>query len=63
MNVVLILGILSACSARPSPCRVLRGSCLTIGAAVDANVLIFERLREEQHLRDEPPKIAMRQRV
>jgi SecD/SecF fusion protein len=48
MNVVLILGTMAALNATftlPS----IAGIVLTIGTAVDANVLIFERLREEQH--------------
>jgi SecD/SecF fusion protein len=48
MNVLLILGTMSALNATftlPS----IAGIVLTIGTAVDANVLIFERLREEQH--------------
>jgi SecD/SecF fusion protein len=49
MNVVLILGVLSAFGATFTLPGVA-GIVLTIGAAVDANVLIFERLREEQHL-------------
>jgi SecD/SecF fusion protein len=47
MNVVLILGTMAAINATftlPS----IAGIVLTIGTAVDANVLIFERLREEQ---------------
>jgi SecD/SecF fusion protein len=48
MNVALILGILAAFGATFTLPGVA-GIVLTIGAAVDANVLIFERLREEQH--------------
>ncbi|MDQ3439760.1 MAG: protein translocase subunit SecD, partial [Planctomycetota bacterium] len=47
MNVVLILGamaMLNATFTLPG----IAGIVLTIGMAVDANVLIFERLREEQ---------------
>src|SRR5262249_16569441 len=47
MNVVLILGVLAALQATftlPS----IAGIVLTIGTAVDANLLVFERLREEQ---------------
>jgi SecD/SecF fusion protein len=49
MNVVLILGVLAAFGATFT-LPGIAGIVLTIGAAVDANVLIFERLREEQHL-------------
>src|SRR4029077_6153586 len=48
LNVVIILGVMSMFKATftlPS----IAGIVLTIGTAVDANVLIFERLREEQH--------------
>ncbi len=47
LNVVIILGVMAMFKATftlPS----VAGIVLTIGAAVDANVLIFERLREEQ---------------
>lgn len=47
MNVVLILGFMAAFDATftlPSIAAIV----LTIGCAVDSNVLIFERLREEQ---------------
>ena len=48
MNVLLVLAVMSAFSATftlPS----IAGIVLSVGTAVDANVLIFERLREEQH--------------
>lgn len=48
MNVVLILGIMSALQATWT-LPAVAGIVLTIGIAVDANVLIFERLREELH--------------
>ncbi len=47
LNIILILGgmsLLSAVFTLPG----IAGIILTIGIAVDANVLIFERLREEQ---------------
>ncbi|MGH7214025.1 MAG: protein translocase subunit SecD [Tepidisphaeraceae bacterium] len=47
MNMALILGVMAMLNATftlPS----VAGIVLTIGMAVDANVLIFERLREEQ---------------
>jgi len=49
MNIVLILGILAMFGATFT-LPGIAGIVLTIGAAVDANVLVFERLREEQHL-------------
>ena len=48
INLVLILAGMSALGATFTLPGVA-GIILTIGMAVDANVLIFERLREEQH--------------
>lgn len=48
MNVLLVLAVMSFLGATftlPS----VAGIVLSVGTAVDANVLIFERLREEQH--------------
>ncbi|HET6250843.1 MAG TPA: protein translocase subunit SecD [Tepidisphaeraceae bacterium] len=48
MNVLLVLAVMAAFGATftlPS----IAGIILSVGTAVDANVLIFERLREEQH--------------
>ena len=47
MNVVLILGVMSAAGFTLT-LPGIAGLVLTIGAAVDANVLINERIREEQ---------------
>ena len=47
MNLILILGVMAMLNATFTLPGVA-GIVLTIGAAVDANVLIFERLREEQ---------------
>jgi SecD/SecF fusion protein len=47
LNVVLVLGTMSLIRATFT-LPGLAGVILTIGMAVDANVLIFERLREEQ---------------
>jgi SecD/SecF fusion protein len=47
MNVILILGAMAALNATFT-LPAVAGIVLTIGVAVDANVLIFERLREEQ---------------
>lgn len=47
LNMVLILGAMAALNATFTLPGVA-GIVLTIGMAVDANVLIFERLREEQ---------------
>jgi len=46
MNIVLILGALAMLNAKLS-LPGIAGLILTIGMAVDANVLIFERIREE----------------
>ena len=59
MNVTLVLAGMSALGATftlPS----VAGIVLTVGVAVDANVLIFERLREEMH-RGLSFRVAMRQ--
>lgn len=48
MNVVLILASVAAIDGTFT-LPGIAGIILTVGAAVDANVLIFERLREEQH--------------
>ena len=48
MNLIIILGVLAMFGATftlPS----IAGIVLTVGTAVDANVLIFERMREEEH--------------
>ncbi len=46
VNLVLIIGVLSALQATLT-LPGIAGIVLTIGMAVDANVLIFERIREE----------------
>lgn len=48
LNLILLLGIMAAFDATFTLPGVA-GIVLTIGMSVDANVLIFERLREEQH--------------
>lgn len=48
INLIMILGVMVMLNATFTLPGVA-GIVLTIGAAVDANVLIFERLREEQH--------------
>jgi SecD/SecF fusion protein len=58
MNLIIVLGVMCALNATftlPS----IAGIVLTIGTAVDANVLIFERLREEQH-KGLPIRMALR---
>ena len=49
VNLILIMGILSALQATLT-LPGIAGIVLTVGMAVDANVLIFERIREEQSL-------------
>ena len=46
LNVVLILGAMAAFNATLT-LPGIAGIILTIGMAVDANVLVFERIREE----------------
>jgi preprotein translocase subunit SecD len=48
LNVVLILGIMSLLGATLT-LPGIAGIVLTIGQAVDSNVLIYERIREEMH--------------
>jgi len=48
MNIIFILGAMSIIPDAMFTLPGIAGVILTIGIAVDANVLIFERLREEQ---------------
>lgn len=57
MNLILILGALSALRATLT-LPGIAGMVLTVGMAVDANVLIFERIREEVRL-GKPPRAAL----
>ncbi len=57
MNIVLLLGALAAFGARLT-LPGLAGIALTVGMAVDANVLIYERIREEMRL-GKPPRTAL----
>ncbi|MDI6726958.1 MAG: protein translocase subunit SecD, partial [Smithellaceae bacterium] len=56
-NVILIFGVLAAFKATLT-LPGLAGIVLVIGMAVDANVLIFERIREELRL-GKPPRSAI----
>ncbi|MDZ4164121.1 MAG: protein translocase subunit SecD, partial [Smithellaceae bacterium] len=56
-NVILIFGVLAAFKATLT-LPGLAGIVLVIGMAVDANVLIFERIREEVRL-GRPPRSAI----
>ncbi|UJF18976.1 protein translocase subunit SecD [Vibrio sp. SS-MA-C1-2] len=47
MNLVLIIGIMSLIPGATMTLPGIAGIVLTVGMAVDANVLIFERIREE----------------
>jgi SecD/SecF fusion protein len=49
VNIAIILGVLASIGATMT-LPGLAGIVLTIGMAVDANILIFERMREELHL-------------
>jgi preprotein translocase subunit SecD len=57
MNMVLLLGALAALGARLT-LPGIAGIALTVGMAVDANVLIYERIREEIRL-GKPPRTAL----
>jgi preprotein translocase subunit SecD len=48
LNVLMILGIMAALNATLT-LPGIAGFVLTVGAAVDANVLIYERIREERN--------------
>lgn len=48
VNILLILGVMASIGATMT-LPGLAGIVLTIGMAVDANILIFERMREELH--------------
>jgi preprotein translocase subunit SecD len=47
LNLVMIIGIMSMFPAAALTLPGMAGIVLTVGMAVDANVLIFERIREE----------------
>lgn len=57
LNVIVLLGILAAFKATLT-LPGIAGIVLVIGMAVDANVLIFERIREEMRL-GKPPRAAI----
>ena len=48
-NIVMIVGLMSLIPGATLTLPGMAGIVLTIGMAVDANVLIFERIREELH--------------
>jgi preprotein translocase subunit SecD len=58
-NIILILSVLSAFGATLT-LPGMAGIVLTIGMAVDANVLIFQRIREELR-RTENPRAAIKE--
>jgi preprotein translocase subunit SecD len=57
MNIVLLLAALAVLGARLT-LPGMAGIALTVGMAVDANVLIYERIREELRL-GKPPRAAI----
>jgi preprotein translocase subunit SecD len=57
MNIVLLLAALAVLGARLT-LPGMAGIALTVGMAVDANVLIFERIREEMRL-GKPPGMTL----
>ncbi|WEM41772.1 protein translocase subunit SecD [Photobacterium sp. DA100] len=60
MNLILIIGVMSMIPGATMTLPGIAGIVLTVGMAVDANVLIFERIREE--LRDgRSPQHAIQQ--
>jgi len=57
LNIIILLGVLAAFKATLT-LPGIAGIVLTVGMAVDANVLIFERIREELRL-GKPPRTAI----
>jgi preprotein translocase subunit SecD len=57
MNLIIIMGVLAVFRATLT-LPGIAGLVLTVGMAVDANVLIFERIREELRL-GKPPRAAI----
>jgi preprotein translocase subunit SecD len=57
MNLIIIIGVLAAFRGTLT-LPGIAGLVLTVGMAVDANVLIFERIREEVRL-GKPPRAAL----
>jgi len=57
MNLIIIMGVLAAFRGTLT-LPGIAGLVLTVGMAVDANVLIFERIREEVRL-GKPPRAAL----
>ena len=57
LNIIVLLGVLAAFKATLT-LPGIAGIVLTVGMAVDANVLIFERIREESRL-GKPPRAAI----
>jgi preprotein translocase subunit SecD len=57
MNLLIIMGVLAAFKATLT-LPGIAGLVLTVGMAVDANVLIFERIREEVRM-GKPPRAAL----
>lgn len=53
-NLVLIIGIMSLIPGATLTLPGIAGIVLTVGMAVDANVLIFERIREELRIGNSP---------
>ena len=54
LNIVLIIAVMSAIPGATLTLPGIVGIVLTIGMAVDANVLIFERIRQELHASNTP---------
>ena len=53
-NIVLIIGVMSMIPGATLTLPGMAGIVLTVGMAVDANVLIFERIREEMRAKRSP---------
>ena len=58
LNVVMLMGMMAVLGATLT-LPGIAGIALTVGMAVDANVLIFERMREEQARKADKPLLAI----
>ncbi|MCH8544947.1 MAG: protein translocase subunit SecD [Alcanivorax sp.] len=58
-NLVILVGVMSMIPGATLTLPGIAGIVLTVGMAVDANVLIFERIRQEMKWNNQPPLQAI----
>ncbi|WP_111657431.1 protein translocase subunit SecD [Isoalcanivorax indicus] len=58
-NLVILVGVMSLIPGATLTLPGIAGIVLTVGMAVDANVLIFERIRQEMKWNNQPPLQAI----